>query len=232
MIADALLQLRILQENQRGKLYLLCTGLSPPGPCHARARFCIYAKWTREIFQGREAFFMENDDVLILHAGQHHFGVRDCLPGTQTIYFHIGAGHKDTFQCGKETPSEGALLPPLIHCGGRPRIKLLFQELVSIWHEPAPRRDRKLDTLFELLLLELEECCGQEAHFHDEILLRSVSCWPKIHRSSLPRGAFGSAWHLRQDAEPAFSAPIWKNLLSIPDGRKNAYGPAVPPGLS
>lgn len=55
------------------------------------------------------------------------------------------------------------------------RVKLLFQELVSIWHEPAPRRDRKLDTLFELLLLELEECCGQEAHFHDEILLRSVS---------------------------------------------------------
>ena len=135
--------------------------------------YMLNGQW--EIFQGREAFFMENDDVLILHAGQHHFGVRDCLPGTQTIYFHIGAGHKDTFQCGKETPSEGALLPPLIHCGGRPRVKLLFQELVSIWHEPAPRRDRKLDTLFELLLLELEECCGQEAHFHDEILLRSVS---------------------------------------------------------
>lgn len=135
--------------------------------------YMLNGQW--EIFQGREAFFMENDDVLILHAGQHHFGVRDCLPGTQTIYFHISAGHKDTFQCGKETPSEGALLPPLIHCGGRPRVKLLFQELVSIWHEPAPRRDRKLDTLFELLLLELEECCGQEAHFHDEILLRSVS---------------------------------------------------------
>lgn len=41
--------------------------------------YMLNGQW--EIFQGREAFFMENDDVLILHAGQHHFGVRDCLPG-------------------------------------------------------------------------------------------------------------------------------------------------------
>ena len=45
--------------------------------------YMLNGQW--EIFQGRGSLFMENDDVLILHAGQHHFGVRDCLPRTQTI---------------------------------------------------------------------------------------------------------------------------------------------------
>lgn len=134
--------------------------------------YMINGQW--EILQNEDSMQAGNDDVFILHAGQHHFGRKNCTPGTRTIYFHISCASKDSYSCNTAAP-DGAVLPSLIHCGKFPRVKLLFQELTSIWHSPSPNKLKKADAVFDLLLLELEDCCTQNSCAQDGLLTQALT---------------------------------------------------------
>lgn len=137
--------------------------------------YMVNGEW--EIHQNEEVCTAVSDDVFVLHAGQHHFGTRACSPGTRTMYFHISADPRDS-DSGEADDCKGAGesagLDTFIHCGGHPRIKLLFQEIITVWHEPTGSKTRKCSALFELLLLELADCRAADSCFHDDIVAETV----------------------------------------------------------
>ena len=133
--------------------------------------YMINGEW--EILQNEVPFTAMNDDVFILHAGQHHSGNKNCTPGTRTIYFHISCSPQDSFI--GNAPFHGSTLPPLIHCSSFPRVKLLFQELISVRLSPSPNKDRKINALFDLLLLELQDSCAQNSHTQDTLLTQAIT---------------------------------------------------------
>lgn len=133
--------------------------------------YIVNGEW--EICQNDEVYAAVTDDVVVLRAGEHHYGTQKCRQGTRTMYFHISADSGDAVS-GKEGTEERAALNSLIHCGKCPRVKLLFQELIAVWHEPEGNKDRKMNAVFELLLLELAECCSLTCGAHDASVGRAV----------------------------------------------------------
>lgn len=110
--------------------------------------FVYILEGTWGIAQENERFFLHADDVLLLPAGFHHFGVKNCLPGTRTMYIHTPPAQEDA-------QGNGILLPTVVHCSEHPRIKMLFEDILSAHWTDAPHREAELSALLNLLLLSL-----------------------------------------------------------------------------
>lgn len=128
-----------------------------------------------DICQNDNTWHVEQDDVIILHGGQHHFGHQDCSPGTHTMYFHISTVPGDSFSCPNNQAAEGVTLETVIHCRSHPRVRLLFQELIAIWFEASPCASCKLNHLFSLLLWELADCSAGSCPTSDPLVLQAMS---------------------------------------------------------
>ena len=77
-----------------------------------------------EIGQGDETFLAREGDVLILSAGQSHYGVSPCRAGTGTMYIHALAHPTDAAAPYlPEISREGVLLQSHIHTHGDVQIK-------------------------------------------------------------------------------------------------------------
>ncbi len=134
--------------------------------------YIIDGEW--EIMQNQTSYFVQKDDVIILHAGEHHYGMKECTPNTHTMYFHISASTDDIFNA---VSPEKPLLDTVIHTQTSPRVKMIFQEIIAVWHENTPPRTHmnlKLDYFFNLLLIELLECM-QSVDSRPSILARQIS---------------------------------------------------------
>lgn len=121
---------------------------------------------TWEIHEEDTSFEMQNDDLLILSAGKHHFGVKPCNPGNRHMYIHAlpTAKELELSQCCLE--SSGVQMenmenvfpcPTLLHCRKNPKIRHYFHEIItSQWQETSEKQNR-LSLLFSLLLCEIAE---------------------------------------------------------------------------
>jgi AraC-like DNA-binding protein len=125
--------------------------------------------------QNQETYRLEEDSLLILFAGNTHYGVSPCEAGTKTMYFHVSREKGDRF--GGE---EG--LPTHLLTAGNPRVRQLFADVV---HYKLSGEQRKADLSFEMLLCELssQKMCLKETEPAERI--RSI-----IHGS--PETFFGN----------------------------------------
>lgn len=152
----------------------------------------------------KEVFRLRTDDLLILPAGRHHYGLTPCSPHNRHMYIHAkplkeeiaantgktaGAGGNPADPAdGKPTgpaggnpegpadsnpagPADGNPAGPadgnpadgltsfssLIHCQDAPRIRSLFEEIISESWTDSGLKKQKLSLLFNLLLCELLE---------------------------------------------------------------------------
>jgi len=134
--------------------------------------YIIDGEW--EIMQNQMSYFVQKDDVIILHAREHHYGLKECTPNTHTMYFHISTSPDDLFDTSS---SEEPLLDTVIHTQTSPRVKMLFQEIIAVWHENTPphiHMNLKLNYFFNLLLIELIECM-QPNVFRPSIIASQIS---------------------------------------------------------
>lgn len=81
--------------------------------------YLLEGEW--EIEQNRIMYTMRPDDILILHAGEHHGGRVPCSDGTHTMYLHIEARPDDRFSLsgakgktgkGKDMAADSGIVPP------------------------------------------------------------------------------------------------------------------------
>lgn len=108
--------------------------------------YLLQGRWKFGQF-GRE-YELKKDHLLILPAGETHFGIDPCEKDTKTLYFHASAAKGDHFAKEGE---EG--IAALIDSSDQKEIRRLFSRVVE---NKLAGNQRKADLYFELLLCELE----------------------------------------------------------------------------
>lgn len=125
--------------------------------------FMIDGEW--EIGIGKEVYKMRNNDVLLLPAGLHHFGIKPCAPNTTYMYVHIYAHPKDSVY-GAEAQDSGGMLfiNNFINTAEYPNIKSLFEKIIKTKDDPHVSKAYVTTLLYELSELGLP--CHRETLAH------------------------------------------------------------------
>lgn len=120
--------------------------------------YIIEGTW--EIYQNETAYKLQADDVIFLHAGQHHYGLRPCCPNTKTMFIHVNNDIEDCFIPidNYKKKSSQFIIHTVIHCQNNYTVKKLFQEIISVFWSGLSAKESKISALFQLLLCELHEC--------------------------------------------------------------------------
>ncbi len=125
-----------------------------------------------------KVFEMHNNDVLILPAKQHHFGITPCAQKTRTMYFHVYS-HPDDGKNDKKATQEQVLVKNLLNTTKAPNIKLTFEKILKTKNNPRIFTAYVNTLLYELGELSAEKniSLAQEIHdyitFSDRILTNS-----------------------------------------------------------
>lgn len=119
--------------------------------------YILEGSW--EIWQNGTRYTPLAGDVIILHAGQHHFGRIPCEPHTRTLFIHV---KNDIGDCFEENTLEDTqvLLPTVIHCPSNDRVAELFKTVIRLFESEDPRKDQRLSCVVRLLLMELADSRG------------------------------------------------------------------------
>lgn len=112
--------------------------------------YLINGSWT--VTEGNTDYLLQEDDVLLLKAGHHHYTRLPCAPGTRTFCIHITETAGD-----RDSNPDALTLPACIHASGNPEIQNLFRKIVTCFWSDLPHKEKKLTAYFDLLLLELGE---------------------------------------------------------------------------
>ncbi len=111
-----------------------------------------------EIYEDGILYEMHSDDLLILKAGAHHYGVKPCNPGNRHMYFHTPPTEEEK---NKSHPGEkGREIGSLIHCAGAPQVRRYFQDLIAVYWSDGANREEQISLLVNLIIsivFELDE---------------------------------------------------------------------------
>lgn len=109
--------------------------------------YMVDGEW--KIGQSGEVFELKKDHLLILGAGEEHYGVSECTSGTRTMYFHVSSEEGDlTF----DVCDDPAVIDSLTEVSSNKNIKKIFYEIVNA---KLAQDGGKASILFDLLLHEL-----------------------------------------------------------------------------
>ena len=86
--------------------------------------YMLQGEW--EIGQNDEVFSLEKDSLLILSAGQTHFGASACTPGTKTMYFHATCCNGDGLLRGNRVQNGQLRIQSFMNASENKDIKKLF----------------------------------------------------------------------------------------------------------
>jgi len=139
------------------------TGLVHPSEfmCEHDLVYMLEGSW--EIYHGDTAYTIYPDDVLLLHAQQHIYGLTQCPPGTKTVYLHLSA-HPNDFLYQEQAPEsmpnthfsgDIARVDTLIHCQGDVSVKALFHDVISAKWSSSEIKNFEVSHLCNLLLCKL-----------------------------------------------------------------------------
>ncbi|MBE5818918.1 MAG: AraC family transcriptional regulator [Clostridiales bacterium] len=108
--------------------------------------YLLHGEWS--LGQNGQTYDLCEDSLLILFAGNNHYGVTPCRAGTKTMYFHVTCEDGDVF----EEDDSLSCIDTLINASHNKNIKKLFSEVVNA---KLSGEQRKANLYFELLLCEL-----------------------------------------------------------------------------
>ena len=109
--------------------------------------YLLGGEWS--LGQNGTTYELKEDSLLILFAGNTHYGVTPCKAETKTMYFHVSCEAGDFFG---EPESEHSFIDTLTDASHNKSIKKLFSEVVNA---KLSGEQRKADLYFELLICEL-----------------------------------------------------------------------------
>lgn len=118
---------------------------------------------TWEIREDGVIYQLHSDDLLILTAGRHHYGVEMCNPGNRHMYIHVLPTRAEAQYNPSHTApgnlSETGLFScsSLLHCQNAPRVRQYIQDMISVLWSQTTERENRLSLLFFLFLCELSQ---------------------------------------------------------------------------
>ena len=148
--------------------------------------YIVSGSW--DVYQDDICYSLSAGDVLLLHAGQHHYGLTPCSPGTRTMFIHFSSVDGDAVYeqniTAQRNSNNTVSLPPKICCNGNDKVKALFEDILYALFAKSIGYEIRLNALFSLLLLELQ--CSQKANNfkQDEIvekIIRLLQSNPEKH---------------------------------------------------
>lgn len=192
--------------------------------------YLLEGEW--EIEQNGIMYTMRPDDILILHAGEHHGGHVPCSDGTHTMYLHIEAMPDDRFPFSGaegETENDRIWLPTLVSCRRNPRVRERFQEILSMYWESAlsVHKMQKIALLFDLLLLEIADCLEPAVQRHStaDAAARLIQSNPQrfFTEAELAAQAYVSEKSLREAFRRTFGQTPYRYQLDVKLRMAGAY---------
>ncbi len=117
--------------------------------------YLLRGQWS--LGQNGKTYDLQEDSLLILLAGNTHYGVTPCQAGTKTMYFHVSCEEGDLFE-----ENDSLLgIDTHINASYNKNIKKLFTEVINA---KLSDEQRKANLYFELLLCELssQKMCMKE----------------------------------------------------------------------
>lgn len=112
--------------------------------------YMLEGEW--KIGQNKEVYTLKKDTLLILGAGEKHYGASYCSEGAKTMYFHVSKEPGDRFTPKGDPNSYNA--ETLTDASSNPEIKRYFEHIVA---NKLAGNQQKANLYFELLLCELGE---------------------------------------------------------------------------
>ncbi|SDA62033.1 AraC-type DNA-binding protein [Butyrivibrio sp. INlla18] len=141
---------------------------------------------TWEIYENDTAYEMGKDDLLILSAGNHHYGKKPSSAGNKHMYIHLyQENHKRSTskRAGSTDIPSTALTSnsPLFHCASNPRIKQYFKEIIATHLSDNPSinqelKEEKISLLMGLMLWEINslQSASETKPKHSELISKII----------------------------------------------------------
>lgn len=125
--------------------------------------YLLHGEWA--LGQNEQTYELKEDSLLILFAGNTHYGVTPCRAETKTMYFHVSCEDGDLFE---ENGSPFPCIDTHINASNNKNIKKLFADVVNA---KLSGEQRKANLCFELLLCELtsQKMCLKEIEVAQKI---------------------------------------------------------------
>jgi AraC-like DNA-binding protein len=95
--------------------------------------YMIEGEW--RIGLENEVFEMHDNDVLILPANQHHYGITPCTAKTRTMYFHVYS-HPGDSSSEEKTEDGNIIVKNFMNTATAPNIKVLFEKILKTKNNP------------------------------------------------------------------------------------------------
>lgn len=133
--------------------------------------YIVDGSW--KIGQDDTVYGLEKGDVILLHAGRHHYGMGGRLPGVRTMYLHMARlpGDAVADSAAQDGAPDGSLgLPVLARCGDSAAVRSVFSDIISIFWSEKANKELRLSTLCDLLLLEIQEAGGGVGSSSDKLV--------------------------------------------------------------
>jgi len=109
--------------------------------------------------EGKDEYPLQKGDVLFLASGRHHYNKYPCLPETRTFCLHVTVAPGDC-----ESAKTSTILPTHFHVLHPEKVRQYFSDLVNAWWSDDVMKEKRIESLLFLLLLELRD----EYHFEQE----------------------------------------------------------------
>lgn len=129
-----------------------------------------------EIYLEETPIILRQDQVLILPSGVHHYGLKNCLDGTKTMFIHVSS-EKDSYRgdaAASLTTPEKIPLPPLINCAHAHNIKHLFENIVEEFSSGNVYKECRMSSLLQLLLTELYSTLHEGSKEISDVIVKDV----------------------------------------------------------
>ena len=125
--------------------------------------YLLHGEWV--LGQNDQTYDLREDSLLILFAGNTHYGVTPCSAETKAMYFHVSCEEGDLFG---ETISSPSYIETHTNASENKIIKKLFADVVNA---KLSGEQRKANLCFELLLCELtvKKMCFKEIEVAQKI---------------------------------------------------------------
>lgn len=122
--------------------------------------FMYIADGALDITQNNNLYTLTEGDLIILHAGQVHYGVSPCAANTKKLFVHINSFPEDFCSNNFITPPDDMFcLETVTHCKNTIEITKLFKDTISTRFSsdiPDTLKELKMSSLFDLILCELQ----------------------------------------------------------------------------
>lgn len=115
-----------------------------------------------QIVQDNICHHIRAGDMLLLHAGGHHFAPVPCSANAKNLFIHFTASPEDRINVDLPSAEVSSYaigsqvcLPPVINCGTRNEIESLMLSVIDAYWSHRDDQQRRMTMLLNLLLAEL-----------------------------------------------------------------------------